>query len=79
MAFTLQALDGKNNQISRVWAQMIWFQFVRSFQDTARVDEFDDQEPSEAESVLKNIDSKTVASILRGLAEAADNWDHNEL
>merc|ERR1711970_742649 len=30
----------------------------RSFQDTARMDEFEDQEPSQAESVLKNIDSK---------------------
>ena len=44
----------------------------RSFQqETARMDESEDQAASQsAESVLKSIDSKTVASILRGLADA---------
>jgi len=52
----------------------------RSFGDTARVDDWeDDQDTSQSESVLDTIDSKTVASILRGLADAADNWAHNEL
>ena len=46
------------------------------------MDDSEDQEvsPSESmESVMDSIDSKTVASILRGLADAADNWAHNEL
>ena len=52
----------------------------RSFQETARMDEAEDQAASQsAESVLKSIDSKTVASILRGLADAADSWAHTEL
>jgi len=52
----------------------------RSFQETARMDESEDQAASQSsESVLKSIDSKTVASILRGLADAADSWAHTEL
>ena len=51
----------------------------RSFQETARIDDVEDQEISQSDSVMSSIDSKTVASILRGLADAADNWAHNEL
>ena len=43
------------------------------------MDDFEDQAISSSDSVLNSIDSKTVASILRGLATAADNWKHNEL
>merc|ERR1711962_88780 len=32
----------------------------------------------DSESVLSGMDSKTVAGILRGLAEAADNWEERE-
>ena len=31
------------------------------------------------ENILDSLDSKAVATILRGLADAADNWAHNEL
>ena len=31
------------------------------------------------EGVFSSLDSKAVATILRGLADAADNWGHNEL
>jgi len=52
----------------------------RSFNnENARMDDFEDQAISSSDSVLNSIDSKTVASILRGLATAADNWKHNEL
>ena len=33
------------------------------------------REAEEESSVLDSLDSKAVATILRGLAEAADNWD----
>ena len=34
-----------------------------------------EEEEEEEGSVLDSLDSKAVATILRGLAEAADNWD----
>ena len=33
----------------------------------------------EAGELLSSLDSKAVATLLRGLADAADNWGHNEL
>ena len=33
----------------------------------------------EASELLSSLDSKAVATLLRGLADAADNWGHNEL
>ena len=33
----------------------------------------------EASQLLSSLDSKAVATLLRGLADAADNWGHNEL
>ena len=36
--------------------------------------------PCEEDSnILESLDSRAVATILRGLADAADNWGHNEL
>ena len=36
-------------------------------------------EEEEEENILDSLDSRAVATILRGLADAADNWAHNEL
>ena len=33
----------------------------------------------DASELLSSLDSKAVATLLRGLADAADNWGHNEL
>ena len=41
-------------------------------------DEDEDDEYGD-ESMFDSMDSKAVATILRGLADAADNWGHNEL
>ena len=41
-------------------------------------DEEDDYYDNNDES-MGSLDSKAVATILRGLADAADNWGHNEL
>jgi len=50
---------------------------VRSF--SQRRSEEPEREARTEESVLESLDSKAVATILRGLADAADNWAHNEL
>ena len=55
--------------------------FARSFkhkssqrrsEDSERADS---REAEDESSVMDSLDSKAVATILRGLAEAADNWD----
>ena len=55
--------------------------FARSFKHKASQRRSEDseraerREAEEESSVLESLDSKAVATILRGLAEAADNWD----
>lgn len=54
----------------------------RSFKSSQRRSEEPEREArneAETESILESLDSKAVATILRGLADAADNWAHNEL
>ena len=55
----------------------------RSFGPTGRHGEDDlhaeEDEDEDDASGLENMDHKMVASILRGLADAADNWQHTEL
>ena len=43
--------------------------------------DIEDEEDDEYgdEDLFDSLDSKAVATILRGLADAADNWGHNEL
>ena len=55
----------------------------RSFGSTGRHGEddldVDDDNDEDDASGLESMDHKMVASILRGLADAADNWQHTEL
>ena len=55
----------------------------RSFGSTGRHGEDDlhddEDEEEDGASGLENMDHRMVASILRGLADAADNWEHTEL
>ena len=56
----------------------------RSFGSTGRHGEDDlhneeDEDEDDADGGLESMDHKMVASILRGLADAADNWQHTEL
>ena len=46
-------------------------------EDSERAERRDVEEEEEEEesSVLESLDSRAVATILRGLAEAADHWD----
>ena len=39
----------------------------------------DEDENEDDASGLESMDHKMVATILRGLADAADNWQHTEL
>ena len=48
----------------------------RRSEDSDRAERRDVEEEEEEEnSVLESLDSRAVATILRGLAEAADHWD----
>ena len=51
--------------------------FGRSFKHKSSRRRSDDSEREEEEegSIMDSLDSKAVATILRGLAEAADNWE----
>ena len=55
----------------------------RSFGSTGRhgEDDLDSEEDEDEDDAggLESMDHKMVASILRGLADAADNWQHTEL
>ena len=55
----------------------------RSFGSTGRhgEDDLHDEEGEDEDdaSGLENMDHKMVANILRGLADAAENWEHTEL
>ena len=51
--------------------------FGRSFKHKSSRRRSDDSEREEEDegSIMDSLDSKAVATILRGLAEAADNWE----
>ena len=52
--------------------------FGRSFKHKSsrrRSDDSEREEEEEEGSIMDSLDSKAVATILRGLAEAADNWE----
>ena len=48
------------------------------FEGRDDIEEEEDDEYGD-EGMFDSLDSKAVATILRGLADAADNWGHNEL
>ena len=65
-----------NHQLSTVLPRRSFGSAGRHGEDDLHNADADDDDDA---SGLENMDHKMVASILRGLADAADNWQHTEL
>ena len=88
--YRLKLLEGEAFWTKHAILEINVYFASRAFSSSARVSkrkvesegkhDFEDEDDEYGdESMFDSMDSKAVATILRGLADAADNWGHNEL